>query len=240
MTCWIGWFPRFRTAISVMVAVALCGPGEVLGTAFQNLDFESAIIGTPVNHELPASQAVPNWTTSHWHSGYVCYDDLSVGSTVVSLQDGLNPYHWGSVWMNPLQGSCSVLLQSGYNGPPEDAWISQTGDVPPDARSLMFNSDYISGGSLVVSMNGTPISMSVYSVGPIVNSNFGPVKTYIGDISAFSGRQNVALRFEAVPFDPPYCNADLDAIQFSSISTPEPSSLVLLAVGIVSLAGYFW
>jgi hypothetical protein len=31
---------------------------------------------------------------------------------------------------------------------------------------------------------------------------------------------------------------DLDAIQFSSV--PEPSALVLLAIGILSLAGYCW
>jgi hypothetical protein len=101
----------------------------------------------------------------------------------------------------------------------------------------MFTSDYHSYGStLQVTMNGTPIPMSVYSVGPVLYPRFGPVKTYIGDISAFSGKQGVTLRFEAIPWpDDPYgCTADLDAIQFSSIVVPEPSTLVLLAIGLIT------
>jgi len=65
-----------------------------------------------------------------------------------------------------LAGQYSVLLQNGsINGSPHDAWISQAGDVPCSARSLMFDSDLISAANLVVTLNGTPIPMSVFSVG---------------------------------------------------------------------------
>ena len=72
---------------------------------------------------------------------------------------------------------------------------------------------------------------------------FGPVETLAGNISAFAGSTNVELQFEELANDPsnpfqPYVN--LDAITFSTTIVPEPSSLVLLAVGILSLAGYCW
>jgi len=146
--------------------------------------------------------------------------------------------------MYPLQGQYSVILQNGGSGEvltPVDAWISQTGDVPSDARSLMFSTDYAYSCNIVVSLNGTAISTSLYSVGAVVNANGGPVQTYIGDISAFAGQQNVVLRFETVPTGDPYRGAaDLDAITFSPISVPEPASLVLLAAAFFSLAGYYW
>jgi hypothetical protein len=230
----------FLAAIVSAIAVGLSRPEVALSSAFENLDFESAVIGTPVYFELSISEALPSWTTYRSDTGYVAYDVLSTGGTVVSIQDGLAPYGFPA-YMLPLQGSYSVLLQSGFNGPsPQNAWISQTGDVPVDARSLMFSTDYVLGGNLVVSLNGTAIPLSLYSVGPVINSEFGPVKTFIGDVSAFSGQQNVELRFEAVASPPPYCNATLDAIQFSTIVSPEPSTLVLLGIGVLTLATYVW
>ena len=85
----------------------------------------------------------------------------------------------------------------------------------------------------VVSLNGTVIPMRPYSEGVAVNSAWGPIETFIGDISAFTNQQDVELRFTVLanPYDSGI--VDLDAIQFSSIVVPEPSSLVLLAVGIL-------
>ena len=229
-----------------IAAVALSCHAQALAAPFQNLDFESATIGTIVNgYELPTSQALPYWTNDNWDAGYVGYDGCSLASTMVSIQDGLNPYQQGSVWMYPLQGYYSVFLQGSYvpKGAPwtsRDAWISQTGDVPSDARSLMFETDFAPDATFAVSLNGTPIPMSLYSLGPVINPNFGPVETYIGDISAFAGQQAVTLRFEPVSTDGLSAQADLDAIQFSTIVVPEPSALMLIVAGVLSLAGYFW
>jgi hypothetical protein len=76
----------------------------------------------------------------------------------------------------------------------------------------------------VVSLNGTVVPTSIYSVGPTVNAGDGPVDTYIGDIRAFSGQQNVELRFESNGWN------TLDGIRFSTIVVPEPSTAVLLTV----------
>ena len=87
--------------------------------------------------------------------------------------------------------------------------------------------------------------MHLYSVGGTVNSGymFGPVETWIGDISAFTGSANVELQFEKLVHNDPSDNSgyvNLDAITFSPIVVPEPSSLVLLAVVLLPLAGYCW
>ena len=173
-----------------------------MAAPFQNLDFESAVIGTPVNYQLPASQALPYWTIETYHPGYVLYDTVAVGSTAISVQDGLSPYQpGGSPFMYPLEGNFSIMLQDGSIPDgigglrPQDPWISQTGDIPANASSIMFSTDLLSLANVVVSLNGTPIPTSLYSVAPVINANYGPVETYIGDVSAFSGQQNVVLRF---------------------------------------------
>ena len=216
--------------------------------AFQDLSFESANIGqSPPGGVIPTLEAMPGWTTNNFDAGYVAYDDLAVGSLCISIHDGKG----GSVpWdFNPLQGSYSVMLQDGSAtwGNTWNASISQVGDVPAYARSLMFMTDtpaYLN--DLVVSLNGTVIPMQVYSVGGTINSGymFGPVETLAGDISAFAGSTNVELQFEELDNNPldlantPYVN--LDAITFSPTVVPEPSSLALLAIGLLSLAGYCW
>jgi hypothetical protein len=229
---------RFAMVLLGLLAAAFNWPAQALAAPFQNLDFESAVIGTPVGPLVPASQALPYWTSGNYNPGYVLYDTMSAGSVAVSLHD------YSSTFILPLQGQYSVMLQNGLGGPtgsPEDAWISQAGDVPSNAHSLMFSTDYIQGANLVVSLNGGPIPMSLYSVGPVINAANGPVETYIGDISAFAGQQDVTLRFETVPIlYPSFGEADLDAIQFSTIVVPEPSALILVGAGLLSLAGYFW
>ncbi len=112
------------------VVIAFSCQAQAPAAPFQNLDFESAVIGTPVNFELPASQALPDWTNDHFHTGYVAYDTVAVGSVAISVQDSRTPYGSGP-YLYPLQGQYSVMLQNGYGaGGIQDAWISQTGDVP--------------------------------------------------------------------------------------------------------------
>jgi PEP-CTERM motif len=140
----------------------------------------------------------------------------------VSIQDGLGSF----VVMHPIEGSYSALLQDGYgtDGQMQKAWISQIGDVPGDATSIIYSTDKIFG-SLVVSLNGTTIPMSLYSVGPVIDSNLGPVEMFIGDIRPFTGQQNVELRFTGT--------GPLDDIQFTPMVVPEPSTLVLLTLAVL-------
>ena len=102
--------------------ILFVGKAETRAAAFQNLGFESAVIGTPVNYELPASQALPHWTSNNYYNsqaGYqtVVYDTIALSSVCVSIHDGRS----GNVGdFNPLQGSYSVMLQDGS---------SQSGDL---------------------------------------------------------------------------------------------------------------
>jgi hypothetical protein len=216
-------FPCLLCAIVLAAAIASCGPDAAIGAAFRNLDFESAVVGTPVYGERLASQAVPGWTTNNYDPGYVLYDTMALDSVCVSIHDGKS----GSFGdLNPLDGRYSLLLQrsSLYAVPPnEDAWIAQTGNIPNDATCLMFSTESNCGaGFLVASLNGTAIPMSLYSVGDQINQNHGVVETFIGDIRLFAGQPNVELRFTG--------SGTLDDIQFSSLIAPEPSALVLLVV----------
>jgi hypothetical protein len=218
------------TALAFCVAACAFGTVPVAAAPFSNLDFESAVIGTPVAHELPTSQALPHWTVQPANGGMVGYDSMALDGADVSLQDGLTPYGAFPRVMYPLSGSYSVLLQSGQDGfgHPTTSWISQSGDVPSDANSILFIGD---NGAPTLSLNGTVIPTSVYSVGQTVNSLNGPVDTYIGDIRAFSGQQNVLLKFESAGYN------TLDDIQFSSTVVPEPSTLALLTIAaLVALA----
>ena len=242
-----GWHNGSMRLLVTMVCVVVfvcVGMDNARAEAFRNLDFESAVIGTPVNYEVPASQALPSWTCNSWDPGYVAYGTIALDAPCISIHDGHSGYLGD---FNPLQGQYSIMLQDGADafGHTFDAWISQTGDVPINAKSLMFESDistYVN--ELQVSINAVVIPFALYSVDGTVNSSFGPVKTYICDISSFAGETDAVLEFDKLVHDTthPYNHGmvDLDAIRFSSIVAPEPSSLVLLVIGILSLAGYCW
>jgi hypothetical protein len=224
---------RFAVALICGAAFLYLGTVEGRADSFHNLDFEWAVIGTPVYYELPASEALPYWTNNNGHAGYVVYDTLALDSNCISIHDG-----YGGVPrdFNPLQGQYTVMLQtsSEYTSPPFiKAWISQIGDIPSDARSITFLSDR---SCPTLSLNGTAIVTSVYNVGPIINQLYGagPVTTFIGDIRAFSGQHDVELRFESTSL------STLDAITFSTLMVPEPSTFILLGIGAISLFGFAW
>ena len=221
-------------ACAGIVVFSFFGGVQALASPFQNLNFEDAVIGTPVDRQLPASEALPYWDNNNYVPGHVFYDYgpslYGLGAiAAVTVADRFP--HTNSIFA--LEGQYSIMLTTGAGAPPTDAWISQTGDVPAGVRSIMFSSDDMGGGNLVVSLNGTPIPVSLYSTGPVVNDRFGPVQTYIGDVSAFAGQQDVVLRFALVPTAG---MTDLDAVSFSTV--PEPSSLALAAISTVTTCLY--
>jgi hypothetical protein len=228
------------------VFLSTCGTEDAMAAPFQDLGFESVVTGTTsVGWPVP----VPNWTSN---IGEILYDSMALDSVWVSVHDGLSSFYGPN--FQPIQGRYTVMLQDGYQSypqPPVSASISQTGDVPSTARSLMFESDtlaYWGINSLQVTLNGTVVPLQLYSVGGVVNDGgwpFGTVDTYIADISAFAGDTNVDLQFTKLVQDPSHPNnhgaVDLDAIQFSSIiDTPEPSSLILLAIASLAASVYLF
>jgi hypothetical protein len=213
---------------------------RALADAFLNLGFESAVIGTTENHQLLASEVLPHWTCKTSTGDYILYDTRAIDAYCVSIHDTF------SKEMQPLVGQYSVLLQDGTDFNTMElvtASIFQTGQVPAWAKSLTFDSDiptYIN--ELQVSINGTVIPFSLYSTDGTVNSKWGPVNTYICDVSAYAS-ETVTLKFEKLVHDPLIPNhgiVDLDDIAFSTTPAPEPSSLAILGVGILSLFGYYW
>jgi hypothetical protein len=202
----------------VCVAILICGvTGEAQATPFKNLDFEWAVVGTPVEGELPASEALPYWANDNWDAGKVVYDDVSLGAVMVSVHDAKSRF------MKPLGGAYSVLLQDSTSKS-RIAWISQTGDIPDWAESITFVGEAVCGAP-VLSLNGTVIPTWPLWVDPAVNASHGSLVTYTGDISAFAGNGNVELRFTSTGWN------TLDDIEFAPDVVPEPSTLTLLAVG---------
>jgi hypothetical protein len=231
---------------SVLIGLAFAivfigGYRNVKAIDFRNLDIESADIGNSPFGEMLAAQALPYWSNNNFKTGFVLYDTPAISSVAISIHDKM------SMSIKPLQGNYSVLLQDGDNEQLgiSNAFISQIGDVPLDARSLMFSTDmatYVN--HLRVSLNGETLPFTLYAVGDTINPQWGPVKTYACDASRFAGLQGADLRFSLSSRYPPntiYFDAiDLDAITFSSVVVPEPSSLVILAFGLFALAAYSW
>ncbi len=214
---------------SIRIAVlfascVVCWPASSAATPFHNLGFESAVIDTPVNNEVPSSDAIPFWNIYSYDPGKVPYDMISAGSYCVSIHDGKG--NVGVNDFNPLQGQYSLLLQTQFGPTNIDAWISQVGDIPSGANSISFLSD--TPAIPTVSLNGIVIPVALQSSGPAVNGG-RPVDTYIGDIRGFSGQQNVELKFESTAFN------TLDNIRFSSTIVPEPTALALFAIGSLGL-----
>jgi hypothetical protein len=223
----------FQAAIILATVVVSLAHDAVVASDFQNFDFETNSLPPPPGTFLvPSSIGLPYWDNNNYLPGYVAYGTIALDSVCISVHDGHSGYAGD---FNPLQGYYSILLQhsSQVAVPPlENAWISQTGDIPPEATSLTFTTEAYCAGHLVVSLNGTEIPMSLYSVGWQVNPNHGALETFIGDIRQFTGQENVELRFTGY--------GTLDDIEFSPLIVPEPSTLVLFAIGVLSLAGYCW
>ncbi len=117
------WFIFCQTLIACFTIIASCSEQKSLASSFQNLGFESAEIGMPVNFMLPASDAMPGWATNNYAAGYVIYGTIALDSVCISIHDGHSGYPGD---FNPLQGNYSIALQDGLShGTLTNAYISQ-------------------------------------------------------------------------------------------------------------------
>jgi hypothetical protein len=211
---------KIKNMCSILILVGLWQNTQ--GQGFVNLDFENAVIthdpSSPYPNAVYASDAIPGWTpTGFIGPNDVLYNTASAGSTSVSILDvnGSPP---------ALDGAFSVYLYGGGTEPA--ASISQTGVVPVSALSILFkaqNEGGVLGGPLLVSLGGQNISFFALSTG----ANY---TLFGGNIpSAFTG-QSEQLMFSA-PKDGGNNFWNIDDIQFSSSSVPEPDTLALGAFG---------
>ena len=142
---------------------------------------------------------------------YALYDDVALDSAAVGIQSSTSPYLPSGF----LVGQYCLSLQYGvvdYGF--GAASIAQTAQLPADAQSIQFRGTY----PFTVSFDGTIVPL-------IVLSSQTGYSVYGGDISQFAGRTGELLITSYTHF------SYLDAIQFSTQTVPEPSSLVLFMIG---------
>jgi hypothetical protein len=213
------------------LSAALVATSSAFGQGtFQDLDFESArlvFVTSPYYTEIVATNALPGWSAFSGANplSTIFYNDPRFFPPVELL--GSNSLAIG--------GNFSVLLSEGGGigtniyGPGS---ISQTGLVPTDAQTLLFEANLnlfsSPGSSLVVSLGGQNLSyMAIF--------NAPNYTLYGADISMFAGQTEILSFMAAAGL------VLLDNIQFSPQVIPEPSIHALLGLGGLFLAALsFW
>jgi hypothetical protein len=204
---------------------------DTAAQSFLNLDFESTTLppaGPPST--VATTTGLPGWAAliAGTSQSTILYNNATLGNSSIALLGSGNS-------VNPvIQGTFSVMLTAGASpgnsSLSADAEISQTGVVPPNTRSLLFEA-YSQGnglGLLSVALNGLTLEIV-----PITTT--ASYTIYGGDISTFAGKR-ANLSFTAVSDYPQGFEIyGLDAISFSASPVPEPSVLGLLAVGLCFL-----
>lgn len=202
---------RRRTIIALVALVSGFAFSAFSQGTFQNLDFERARIApTPTNEYgggVDPALAFPGWSLSKIGSGYplfVLYNNLTLDAPAIDL---IGPSFPNALGVESLQGSYSVVLQysSFFNISPV---LSQTGMVPPDAKSINLAFTVL---PWELAFNGVNI--------PLIPVSGGRA---IGDISSFAGMV-AEMRFSGGGY--------FDDIQFSNQPIPEPSVILLSALG---------
>ena len=213
---------------TTLIVIFLCAAKPAFSQGFINLNFESAVITLdPSSPYYPyaayASSAVPGWTvTGFLGPNEVLYNTISIGATSVSIFDvdgnGTPP---------PISGSFSIDLYGGSTG--AAASISQSGLVPASAQTLFFKAKPTTG-TLQVFLGGQSLSFFTVSTGANYN-------LYAADISVFAN-QTQNLTFSALQGVNNYW--EIDDIQFSSSSVPEPSTFALSFLGVLFFSWRRW
>jgi hypothetical protein len=206
-----------------------------MGTPFQNLNFESANLPIIPLDEYgtlqPINLAMPGWSI---FLGSCPFDQVLHNNSTAGT---------ASVWIfgpatraRIFEGNYTVVLAPGAGcvGEPVGVSIEQQGRIPDNALSLQFFGASrplrpSSAQRFGVYVNGTEVDAFTLAS----NQDY---ETYGVDIAPFRG-QEVALRITSfwLPDEPN--GLSLDALTFSPVSVPEPSTWALLGLGSVAL-GY--
>ena len=216
---------------------------RAFGQSFDNLDFEQASVypASPgyvpwdASSAISADYALPYWTVME--DGTIC-DAVSrppyaLDETYVGL---VSPGY------SPIEGSYSVQLSAYADAPSgyfRSSSISQTGVIPFGTHSIQFliarQAGLVQSGLLVI-VNESPISL-------IELSQSGGVSAMAGDISAFAGTTATVSFVCQAETGGGFVSGEnifnLDSIQFSPESVPEPTTVALLGVGVAIFGWYF-
>jgi hypothetical protein len=237
-----------RLQSAIFLGVLICNSGMLLGSAFEDLDFEQATIATAPTPVVPSdafqpiasASALPGWIVTE--NSTVCNAvwgaPAALDETSVALISTTNKFSTA-----PIQGNFSVQLSS-FNvvnsqssGFFQIATISQTGDVPAGTKSIQFllrdPTNGIVSANPFVTLNGTAIPL-------VVLSTSGNTSLMGGDASAFAGTSaTLAIESAGVEnagFPNEEDDFDLDSISFSTNPLPEPYAASLIGVAVLLLS----
>lgn len=214
-----------KNVLNMAVAVLLIVTTQIglAQNAFYNLDFENPIepLIRAGDYTVSTADGIPGWTaySGNEPDSRMFYNTRSLGAPAVSLEGP------GSGSENVLQGNYTVLLQGEWHDQLIPASIAQTGQIPVDSLSVIFD---------LFTYSNIELSFAGHSI-PLVQIGSEPGYNIVaGDVSAFAGVTG-ELRFTAQG------NKDglIDDIRFSSepIVVPEPGTISLFALGAFALAG---
>jgi alpha-tubulin suppressor-like RCC1 family protein len=205
--------PIIITQIALVVFLTTGVFFTALAQDFYNLDFEQASL-VPVSgayaDEVEIGPALPGWSV-FIQNPFVLYDNMFLDSAGMSIFDSL-------MGAKAFQGKFTVILQGGfslYGGPTNrlSSTIAQTGQIPPWAKTLLFDAWVMDPAYFTVSLG------PYYVLASYTNYNL-----YAVDVSGLAG-QTVGLAFTAVPRPAPglaISGVYLDDIRFSSSPLAAP------------------
>ena len=209
----------FKVALFAGLLLLVVAPARTVASPFVNLDFEQAVVPPGTGPAVAASTAFPGWTPriASLVQSEVYYNYPGIGEGCVVLYD--QPLSIGGLPV--LEGHFSVALISG--GATEEASLSQRGEIPVDARSLLFLGP--PRPPAVVAIDG-----NVLDLVSLPNEE-SSLPLWGADITRFAG-SNVDLRLSSV--HPPNGNiAGIDSLRFSTQPVPEPALPGLLTFAAV-------
>jgi hypothetical protein len=220
--------------ILLTLFVVLSPTLKVLRAAeFTNLGFESANLPfIPLDQFgtlQPVSLAMPGWSI---FIGSCPFDQVLHNNSTLGT---------ASVWIfgpatraRIFEGNYTVVLAPGAGcvGEPADVSIEQQGQVPDNALSLQFFGASrplrpSAAQRFGVYVNG--LELDAFTLAS--NSNY---ETYGVDVSSFRG-QEVTLRITSFWLQNEPNGLSLDALTFSPVAVPEPSTWALLGLGALAL-----
>jgi hypothetical protein len=206
----------FRVLITTSVLCLALTTSAAVGAPFVNLNFEQAsVVPNPPfsTDQIDAALAFPGWTATYNGQAVnnVFYNTVGIGTVAIALYD------------EPAQDLGIPLLEGNYyavlrGDSTFTTCLSQIGDIPAAAFSIRFLSESFRGPP-TLRLNGSRLSVEK------INDINLDVAVYGADISSFRG-QMVEIKFDTAAGG----LHGLDAISFSTVPVPEPSSAPTLTV----------
>ncbi|SRR5579875_1004699 len=184
------------------------------GQGFVNLDFEAArVIPVSTNAygavNIAVTNALPGWAA---FSGSNPLSTIPYNSPVSGPAPDVGLIGGNT---NAIQGNFSVQLVGGS--------ISQSGVIPSNAESLLFDTMFGTPSTIELFLNGQ--DWSYMAVSNLVSYGGYTYTVYGADVSSFVG-QVVKLEFSSG-----MGGGVLDDIRFSSAPVPEPGVFSLVCFG---------